>query len=109
MAKVAKEGSKWVRQLIFNTSRYKQYGLYHDDCLDETKAVKEALRRLPAYLQDERAYRISRALDLNVKKDILPKQNWVQFEEDQTKGRYLRPYLNEVHTEIAELQEWDSK
>jgi hypothetical protein len=40
MAKAGREASKWVRQFIFNTSRYKQYGLYHDDCYDETKAVK---------------------------------------------------------------------
>jgi ubiquinol-cytochrome c reductase subunit 7 len=71
--------------------------------------MKEAIRRLPAYLQDERAFRISRALDLNVKKDVLPKQQWVTFDDDVTKGRYLQPYLTEVNKEIAELQEWDSK
>ncbi|CAG0921991.1 unnamed protein product [Notodromas monacha] len=109
MAKAGKEGAKWLKQLIFNYSRYRVYGVYHDDMLAENNTVKEALRRIPAHITDERAFRISRALDLNLKKDILPKSQWTSFEDDVANGRYLQPYLEEVESEHRELQEWNSK
>jgi Ubiquinol-cytochrome C reductase complex 14kD subunit len=56
-------------------------GLMHDDTLYETPEVKEALRRLPKKLQEERQYRISRALYLSMRKEILPKAEWTKFEE----------------------------
>lgn len=57
-------------------------GLHHDDCYDEdTPDVKEALRRLPAHLVDERNFRIMRAMQLSIQKTILPKEEWVKFEE----------------------------
>jgi ubiquinol-cytochrome c reductase subunit 7 len=57
-------------------------GLHHDDCYDEDiPDVKEALRRLPAHLVDERNFRIMRAMQLSIQKTILPKEEWVKFEE----------------------------
>ena len=56
-------------------------GLMHDDTLRETAEVKEALHRLPKRLQDERQFRISRALHLSMKKDVLPKHEWTQWEK----------------------------
>jgi ubiquinol-cytochrome c reductase subunit 7 len=57
-------------------------GLHHDDCYDEDiPDVKEALRRLPAHLIDERNFRINRAIQLSLQKIILPKEEWVKFEE----------------------------
>lgn len=57
-------------------------GLHHDDCYDEADPdVKEALRRLPAHLVDERNFRIIRAMQLSLQKIILPKEEWVKFEE----------------------------
>ena len=53
----------------------------HHDTLHETEEVKEALRRLPKRLQDERQFRISRALYLSMKKEILPKEEWTKYEE----------------------------
>ena len=47
-------------------------------------------------------YRIQRALQLSLQKVVLPKDEWVSFEEDKEKGRYLHPYLMEVRREINE-------
>ena len=33
--------------IIFSASGFNQFGLYHDDALQETPEVKEALSRLP--------------------------------------------------------------
>ena len=57
-------------------------GLHHDDCYDEAiPAVKEALRRLPQPIRDERNFRILRAIQLSIQKTTLPKEEWVKFEE----------------------------
>jgi len=90
----------------YNLSYYNQLGLRHDDCLRETDDVKEAIRRLPKYLQDERMWRSSRALYLSMRKEILPKEEWTKWEDDV---RYLKPYLEEVRKELQEKQEWNKK
>ena len=36
--------------IIFSASGFNQFGLYHDDALQETPEVKEALSRLPQVL-----------------------------------------------------------
>lgn len=52
-----------------------------DDTLHEDEDVKEALKRLPEHLYNERVFRIKRALDLSLKHQILPKDQWVKYEE----------------------------
>lgn len=52
-----------------------------DDTLYEDDDVKEALKRLPEHLYNERIFRIKRALDLSLKHQILPKDQWVKYEE----------------------------
>lgn len=52
-----------------------------DDTLYEDDDVKEALKRLPEDLYNERMFRIKRALDLSLKHRILPKEQWVKYEE----------------------------
>ena len=79
-------------------------GLHRDDCLYEDADVKEAIRRLPANVYDERNYRIMRALHLSMTKTILPKEQWTKYEEDV---KYLEPYLKEVIREREEKQEWN--
>jgi hypothetical protein len=99
-----------MRRNTHKFKRYIQYGLYHDDMLCESNpGVTEAIRRLPKYLQDERAWRLTRSLDLNAKKDILPKDQWTTFERDMTDGRYLQAYLWEVRQELEELNDWNSR
>ncbi|XP_076327302.1 cytochrome b-c1 complex subunit 7-like isoform X2 [Tachypleus tridentatus] len=83
---------------------YNKLGLLHDDCLYENEVVKEAIRRLPLEVQDERAFRMVRAMQLDLQHTILPKEQWTKFEEDV---RYLEPYINEVKKEMKEKQEWN--
>ena len=52
-----------------------------DDCIHETPDVKEAIRRLPGDQYDARQFRISRAMYLSNRKEILPKEEWTQMEE----------------------------
>lgn len=56
-------------------------GLHHDDVLYETPEVKEAIRRLPQDIVDERNYRLMRAMHLSMTKTILPKDQWTKYEE----------------------------
>ena len=56
-------------------------GLYHDDIYHETADVVEAVSRLPRHIQDERMFRIQKALQLSLVKNILPKSEWVTFED----------------------------
>eukprot|EP00088_Acartia_fossae_P013358 TRINITY_DN169_c0_g1_i1.p2 TRINITY_DN169_c0_g1~~TRINITY_DN169_c0_g1_i1.p2 ORF type:complete len:128 (-),score=57.43 TRINITY_DN169_c0_g1_i1:215-598(-) len=95
-----------VKKWAFNLSGFNQYGLYRDDVLFESDEVKEAIRRLPQHLQDERAFRVQRALQCSVMKTVLPKDQWPTYEEDREKGRYLTAYLEEVRAENAEKAEW---
>lgn len=77
----------------------------HNDCLYETPDVTEALRRLPTKLVDERNFRHYRALHLSMLHQVLPKDQWIKYEEDV---RYLEPYLEEVRREREEKEEWEN-
>uniref|UniRef100_A0A2K6DH72 Cytochrome b-c1 complex subunit 7 n=1 Tax=Macaca nemestrina TaxID=9545 RepID=A0A2K6DH72_MACNE len=55
-----------------------------DDTMYEDEDVKEAIRRLPENLYNGRVFRIKRALDLNLKHQILPKEQWTKYEEKKT-------------------------
>merc|ERR1711893_216605 len=87
----------------YNKSYFPQLGLMRDDTLYEDDDVKEAVRSLPRNLLDERAFRLSRAVQLSNKKEILPKEEWTKFDEDV---KYLQPYLEEVKREKKEKSEW---
>jgi len=52
-----------------------------DDTLYEDKDVKEALKRIPEMVYNDRVFRFKRALDLSMKQQILPKDQWTKFEE----------------------------
>ena len=56
-------------------------GLLRDDTLHENDDVKEALKRIPDKMYDERMYRISRALNLSNQKTVLPKDEWTTLEQ----------------------------
>jgi len=51
-----------------------------DDTLKDSPDVVEALRRLPKHVAEERQYRISRALYLSMRKEILPKEEWTTYD-----------------------------
>lgn len=52
-----------------------------DDTIYEDGDVKEALRRLPEDQYNDRVFRIKRALDLSMKQQLLPKDQWTKYEE----------------------------
>lgn len=52
-----------------------------DDTIYEDSDVKEALKRLPDNMYNERVFRMKRALDLSMKQQILPKNQWTKYEE----------------------------
>ena len=99
---------------FFKVDGYNRYGLYHDDLIGGynntvNPNVAEAYRRLlldKPEEHDQRVYRALRASQLKIRKEILPESEWVTFEEDQTKGRYLQPYLRQIEQEDKEKQEF---
>ena len=57
-------------------------GLKVDDLLDEDiPEVAEAVSRLDDETQYQRLFRIKRAMDLSLKHNILPKEQWTKPEE----------------------------
>uniref|UniRef100_A0A8C4JHM6 Cytochrome b-c1 complex subunit 7 n=3 Tax=Casuariiformes TaxID=8784 RepID=A0A8C4JHM6_DRONO len=95
-----------IRKWYYNAAGFNKLGLMRDDVLYEDDDVKEALKRLPEPLYNERIFRMKRALDLSLKHQILPKEQWVKYEEDK---RYLEPYLKEVVRERLEREAWNKK
>uniref|UniRef100_A0A8C9GR04 Cytochrome b-c1 complex subunit 7 n=1 Tax=Piliocolobus tephrosceles TaxID=591936 RepID=A0A8C9GR04_9PRIM len=84
----------WIRKWYYNAAGFNKLGLMRDDTIYEKEDVKEAIRRLPE----------NRALDLTMKHQILPKEQWwTKYEE---KNFYLELYLKEVTWERKEREEW---
>ncbi|XP_053430549.1 cytochrome b-c1 complex subunit 7-like [Nycticebus coucang] len=73
-----------------------------DDTIYEDEDVKGTIRRLPENLYNDRTFRIQRALDLTMRQQILPKEQWIKYEEDKF---YLEPYLKKVIWERKEREE----
>ncbi|XP_065328167.1 cytochrome b-c1 complex subunit 7 [Pelmatolapia mariae] len=94
------------RKWYYNMCGFNKLGLMRDDTIHEDLDVKEALRRLPENVYNDRMFRVKRALDLSMKQQILPKNQWTKFEEDV---HYLTPYLEEVIRERKEKEEWMKK
>jgi len=95
-----------LRRWAYNKAGFNKYGLKVHDCLYESPEVVEAIRRLPEPVQDERNFRIIRALQLSMMKSVLPKEEWPTYDSDDY---YLDPYLEEVKREMAERREWAEK
>ncbi|KAH0505040.1 Cytochrome b-c1 complex subunit 7 [Microtus ochrogaster] len=100
------EPSLQPRKWYYNAAGFNKLGLMLDDTPRETEDVKEAIRRLPEHLYNDRMFRIKRALDLSMRHQILPKEQWTKYEEDKF---YLKPYLKEVIRERKEKEEWAKK
>ncbi|XP_034016534.1 cytochrome b-c1 complex subunit 7 [Thalassophryne amazonica] len=94
------------RKWYYNLCGFNKFGLLRDDLLHENENVKEAIRRLPENVYNDRVFRIKRALDLSLKNQILPKEEWTKYEEDEL---YLTPYVEEVIREKQEEAEWMKK
>ena len=63
-------------------------GLKRCDVMDETEDVKEAIRRMPVELQDERIFRLRRAMQVSVNNTYLPKEQWTKYEEVSFRSSY---------------------
>lgn len=106
--------SEAVAKHLFKLNAYARYGLYHDDLIggyvnSNNPQVAEAYRRLAIDKpeeHDKRIFRSLRANQLKIRKDYLPEEEWTTFEEDQTKGRYLQPYLQQIAAEEREKREF---
>lgn len=96
--------SSALQKWAYNLSGFNKYGLWRDDLRYEDEDVKEALRRLPQNVVDERNYRTLRAMQLSLTKSILPKEEWTKLEEDKL---YLTPLLKEVIKEREEREQWN--
>ena len=85
-----------IREMYKNSMGYRKLGLRLHDIVADSLELREAVRRMPADLREERDWRLKRAYDLNVKKIELPKDEWTKPEDD---APYLRPYLDDVRQE----------
>ncbi|XP_006157511.2 cytochrome b-c1 complex subunit 7-like [Tupaia chinensis] len=95
-----------IRKWYFSAAGFNKLELMQDDKIYENEDVKEAIRRLPENLYNDRMFHIKRALGLTVRQQILPKEQWTKYEEDHF---YLEPYLKEVIQERKEREEWTKK
>lgn len=68
--------------------------------------MKEALRRLPDHVVDERNFRLVRATQLSLQKIVLPKEEWTKYEEDKL---YLTPIVDQVIKERKEREKWEKE
>eukprot|EP01147_Barroeca_monosierra_P009130 gene9130-1429_t len=94
---------RWAR----SASGYRKYGLFAEDLIrEEIPGVKEALSRLPQAEQDERYFRLKRAMQLSMQHKYLPKEQWTT---DETEKQYLSPILRQVRQELNEKQEFDQQ
>ena len=75
--------SRWlegIRKWYYSAAGFNKLGLMRDDTIYENDDVKEAIR-LPENLYNDRVFRIKRALDLSMRQQILPKEQWTKYEE----------------------------
>ncbi|XP_038949716.1 cytochrome b-c1 complex subunit 7-like [Rattus norvegicus] len=97
--------SKWLDgfpKWYYDTTIFNNLGLMRDDTIPETEDIRESIRRLPEDLSSDSMFQIKRAPDLSMKHQILPKDQWIKYEEDKF---YLEPYLKEVIWERKEREE----
>ena len=94
------DGARGYLKMVCKATGFNKLGLMpDDDTIYENDDVKEAIRRLPENLYNDRGFRIKRALDLSMRQQILPKEQRTKYEADKF---YLEPYLKEVIQERKE-------
>lgn len=68
--------------LEYSLNGFPSVGLRREDLLNEDfPEIREAVRRLPEVERNLRHYRMKRALDLDLKRSILPRDQWTKPEE----------------------------
>lgn len=68
--------------------------------------MQEALRRLPKHIIDERNFRLIRAIQLDINRKLLPKEEWIRYEDDVL---YLTPIVDQVRNERLEREKWEKE
>ena len=81
------------------TKKLMQYGLCYHDILVETETLERAVSRLPEELKEARMRRITRAVDLSVKKMYLPEEKW---EDPWREFEEVEAILQETQREMDE-------
>ncbi|XP_054420187.1 cytochrome b-c1 complex subunit 7-like [Pteronotus mesoamericanus] len=89
-------GSTWFDKL----------GLIQDNKTHVDDNVKEAIRRFPKNLYSKSSLHIKRTLDLSMRQQILPKEQWTKYEDEKL---CLEPHQKEVIWERKEREEWAKK
>ncbi|XP_045181934.1 cytochrome b-c1 complex subunit 7-like [Mercenaria mercenaria] len=96
-----------LAEWCYYTSRFPKLGLMRDDTIRmDTDVTKEARSRLPKQVAAERHFRISRALLLDARQQILPKEEWMTFEKDKP---YMLEFVRQVQAERQEQTEYETK
>lgn len=94
-----------ARQFV-QLSGYRELGLRFDDLISEENPIAQtALRRLPEDESYARIYRIIRAHQTELTHHLLPKNEWIQPQEDVP---YLLPYILEAEAAAKEKEELDN-
>merc|ERR1712173_49507 len=101
---------KW-KKLCYDMGQMNQLGMKKDDYKlipdgPEGEFIEKALRRLPPEERDQRTWRRVRAHYLQCQKKVLPREEWVKFEDDLPENSYLQPYLDELKAEEEEKKKW---
>merc|ERR1739848_501962 len=81
---------------------YRQLGLRQHDLFSDE--LSPAVARLPEELALERIFRCRRAMDLSLKHQILPREEWTSDEEDVP---YLTTLIEQAKKERLERAEFD--
>uniref|UniRef100_A0A915IHP5 Cytochrome b-c1 complex subunit 7 n=1 Tax=Romanomermis culicivorax TaxID=13658 RepID=A0A915IHP5_ROMCU len=96
-----------ILKFFWHNDRFREYGmLYHDTASDINPIVEEAMNRMPAHLIDARHERTMRACLLDLKNDVLPRDQWTKWEDETY---YMTPYIREVQEEIRQHTYYRSK
>merc|ERR1719453_3072295 len=97
--------SSSLSDLMIKLSGYRKYGLKAEDLImEEVDGVQEALRRMPQEYNDERFFRLKRAMSLSLQKAKLPADEQTN---DSTDTQELVQMINEVRAENAERAAYD--
>jgi len=95
-----------IKKAHFFLCGFNQAGLYKHDLIREDPNVKEALKRIDPAVKDAREQRLYRFIELDMRKNILPYDQWTTYEDNLENGFYLTEALEEVAREQKEKDYW---
>ncbi|KAN0040132.1 hypothetical protein ACTA71_012022 [Dictyostelium dimigraforme] len=78
---------------------YRKMGLYFADLYNNTEVNQEVYRRLPNDILVQRDRRLRVAIDLSVKKQLLPESEWSDMKKDLEFTEMIERYTEQVEKE----------